>query len=104
MDRRVESTPARAEPSLAARSAASIRAMTSGVSFGTTSSAFMFSATCAGRLAPVITVDTCGFLRHHASDICASVQPRSRGDRREPLDHRDLRRIGRCARRAIRSP
>ena len=39
--------------------------------------------TCAGRLAPVITVDTCGFLRHHASDICASVQPRSRGDRRE---------------------
>ena len=53
------------------------RSITSGVSFGTTASAFRFSTTCAGRLAPVITVDTCGFLRHHARDIWASVQPSS---------------------------
>ena len=34
---------------------ASIRAMTSASSLGATSSAFMFSATCSGLLAPVIT-------------------------------------------------
>jgi hypothetical protein len=50
-----------------------MRAITSGVSLGTTSSAFMFSTTCDGRLAPVMTVETRGFLRHHARDICASV-------------------------------
>src|SRR5215470_1450855 len=57
--------------------AASMRARTPGVSFATTSSAFMFSTICAGRLAPVMTVETFGFLRHHASDICASVHPSS---------------------------
>ena len=37
----------------------------------------MFSRTCSTRLAPVITVETCGFFAHHASASCASVQPRS---------------------------
>ena len=36
-------------------------------SFGATSSAFMFSLTCSGRLAPVMTVLTFGFFRHQAS-------------------------------------
>ena len=30
-----------------------------------------------GLLAPVMTVETCGFLRHHAIASCPSVQPRS---------------------------
>ena len=42
-----------------------------------TSSAFMFSCTCSTRLAPVITVDTRGFLAHHANASWASVQPNS---------------------------
>ena len=42
-----------------------------------TSSATRFSRTWSTRLAPVITVDTCGFFAHHASDSCASVQSRS---------------------------
>src|SRR5437660_12770889 len=37
----------------------------------------MFSTTCSGRLAPVITVLTCGFFRHQASPSCAKLQPRS---------------------------
>ena len=52
-----------------------MRFMTSGVSMGTTSSARMFSVTCDGRLAPVITVVTWGFFRHHAMASCARVQP-----------------------------
>jgi len=36
-------------------------------SLGATSSAFMFSLTCSGRLAPVMTVLTFGFFRHQAS-------------------------------------
>src|SRR3989454_9494851 len=35
-------------------------------SFGATSSAFMFSLTCSGRLAPVMTVLTFVFFRHQA--------------------------------------
>src|SRR5438876_991585 len=31
----------------------------------------MFSTTCSGRLAPVITVLTCGFFRHQAKPSCA---------------------------------
>ena len=42
-----------------------------------TSSAAKFSATWLGRLAPVITVDTLGFLAHHASASWASEQPSS---------------------------
>ena len=33
----------------------------------------MFSRTCAAFEAPVMTVDTLGFLAHHASENCASV-------------------------------
>src|SRR5512133_1282355 len=55
----------------------SMRCITSGVSFGTTSRAFMFSCTCSGRLAPVMTVLTLGFLRHQARANCDRVQPRS---------------------------
>jgi len=39
--------------------------------------ALMFSSTCSTRLAPVMTVDTCGFLTHQASDIWAKVHPSS---------------------------
>src|SRR5712691_3617563 len=45
----------------------SILSNTSESSFGATSSAFMFSLTCSGRLAPVMTVLTFGFFRHQAS-------------------------------------
>src|SRR5262249_57456838 len=58
-------------------STASIRARTSVDSFGTTSSAFMFSATCAARVAPVITVLTFGLRAHHARASCATGQPKS---------------------------
>ena len=34
-----------------------MRFMISGVSFSTPDSAFMFSVTCSGRVAPVITVE-----------------------------------------------
>ena len=44
----------------------------------------MFSCTCSGRLAPVITVDTFGFAAHHAIESWASEQPRSFGDGLEP--------------------
>ena len=44
---------------------------------GTISIAFMFSTTCSGRDAPVMTVDTCGLPAHQASANCASEQPRS---------------------------
>src|SRR5437870_13194672 len=37
----------------------------------------MFSTTCSGRLAPVITVLMCGFFRHQANPNCAILQPRS---------------------------
>src|SRR5208282_2135042 len=43
----------------------------------TTSKAFMFSSTCSGRLAPVITVLTFGFFKHQARASCANVQPMS---------------------------
>ena len=42
-----------------------------------TSMAFMFSSTCSGREAPVITVETSAFFRHQASASWARVQPRS---------------------------
>src|SRR5262249_23594464 len=58
-------------------SAASIRARTSAESFGTTSSAFMFSDTCAARVAPVMTVLTFGLRAHHARASCATGQPKS---------------------------
>ncbi len=45
---------------------ASSLAITSGVSKGSTSIARRFSSTCPTRLAPVITVETCGFIRHQA--------------------------------------
>ncbi len=32
---------------------------------------FMFSTTCSLRLAPVMTLDTCGFFKHHAMASCA---------------------------------
>ncbi len=68
-----------------------------------TASACMFSCTCDTRLAPVITVDTCGFVRHHASAICASVQPRSRAIGASAAPARAW--PGRtAARRATRSP
>src|SRR4030095_13578881 len=51
--------------------------MTSGVSSGTTSTAFIFSCTCDTRLAPVMTELTNGFFKHHASDNCATVQSNS---------------------------
>ena len=35
--------------------------------------AFMFSATCSGRDAPVIAVDTLGFVRHQAMASWARV-------------------------------
>ena len=53
----------------------------------------MFSTTCAGRLAPVMTVETCGFLRHHASDICASVQLSSRAIGASARAWRNSRRV-----------
>ena len=56
---------------------ASMRAMTSAVSKGTAARAFMFSCTCEARLAPVITVLTCGFLTHQASASWLIVQPKS---------------------------
>src|SRR5712692_9600649 len=37
----------------------------------------MFSLTCSGRLAPVITVLTLGFFKHHANANWAIVQPSS---------------------------
>ena len=37
----------------------------------------MFSCTCSTRLAPVMTVDTLGFLAHQASASCDSVQSSS---------------------------
>src|SRR5581483_3709273 len=55
----------------------SMRSMISGVSLGATSVAFMFSCTCSTRLAPVMTVLTNGFFKHHAIESCASVQPSS---------------------------
>lgn len=45
----------------------SILSMTSAVNLGTTSKAFIFSRTCSGLLAPVITVETLGFLRHYTT-------------------------------------
>ena len=48
--------------------ASSMRAITSASRRAATSSASMFSCTCDARLAPVITVDTCWFFVHHASD------------------------------------
>ena len=37
----------------------------------------MFSTTCSGRLAPVMTVETRGFFVHQAMDSWARVQPSS---------------------------
>ena len=37
----------------------------------------MFSLTCSGRLAPVMTVETRGLRAHHAIESWASEQPRS---------------------------
>ena len=47
------------------------------MSSGTASSALMFSTTCSGVLAPVMTVDTCSFRRHHAIESCVKVIPSS---------------------------
>ena len=46
---------------------ASIRARTASSIFGSTSTAFMFSTTCSGRDAPVMTLETRRLLAHHAS-------------------------------------
>src|SRR5665213_2050971 len=51
---------------------ASILFNTSGVSRDKASSAPRFSWICSTRLAPVITVDTCGLAAHQAIDSCAS--------------------------------
>ena len=53
------------------------RSVSNVVSLGATSSDFMFSTTCSGRLAPVITELTLGFFMHHASESCPGVQPSS---------------------------
>ena len=52
-------------------------ARTSGVSRSITSRAPILSATCDGRVAPVMTVDTFGFDAHHAIASWASEHPRS---------------------------
>ena len=48
------------------------RAIISSVSRGTTSREAMFSRTWSTELAPVITVDTCGFFTHQARENWAS--------------------------------
>ena len=55
----------------------SILYITSASSFASTSSAPRFSRTCSARLAPVMTVETCGLCAHHAIASCASEQPSS---------------------------
>lgn len=54
---------------------ASIFAMTSGVNLSSTCSALTFSTICWGFDAPVITDETCSFLRHQASANCDCVIP-----------------------------
>ena len=59
---------------------ASMRSTTSGVNCGATSSAAMFSTTCSGRDAPVMTVLTFGLRRHQAKATapgCSPVRRRS---------------------------
>ena len=70
---------------------------------GMTSSAAKFSDTWLGRLAPVITVDTFGFVVHHASASWASEQPSSSaiGRSRSTLRHASL--VASGARPASRS-
>ena len=85
-------------------SAASMRAMTSGVSFGTTACAFMFSTTCDGAARA----------GDHRGDVRILEAPRKRhlreraaqvgGDRREPFRPPRSSRVRSGARRAIRSP
>src|SRR5690242_312997 len=48
--------------------------MTAESNLSTTSIAFMFSTTCSGLLAPVMTVLTCGFFRHQANPNWDIVQ------------------------------
>ena len=76
---------------LQSATAASMRAITSGVSFVHDGERRMFSRTCAGRLAPVITVDTAGILQAPRKRHLRERAPEVRGDRRELLHLRDLR-------------
>ena len=55
----------------------SMRSITSLVNLATTSSVCMFSTTCCAFDAPVMTVLTFGFFKHHAIANCAIEQPRS---------------------------
>ena len=54
----------------------------------------MFSLTCSTRVAPVITVLTCGLRTHQASASWASVQPSSSATALQPADDGVLGRIG----------
>ena len=72
-----------------------MRSSTSGVSAGITSSASKFSTTWLGRLAPVITVDTFGFVGAPRQRQLGQRAAELVGDRAQPLD------LGRAPRASV---